>query len=222
VTRRHRRAQAAERRLGGSAGDDLAGGSPSTGADASTEGFFGELEAAAPSGSSPPIPLRVLSSLYAAAREPAAPAFANGPHNGAAGSPHRSAFAAAAGHAQRDSDGGDAGVEGDEARGRGAAGERPESPSWGEGAALGAGSRPGSAAIAIGGRRGGAAAGEGLANGALEAGMSLGSSGRAASLVNNESLGFDQRAVFDNLAAHARCAAFVPACQPGMLVTCVQ
>lgn len=65
--------------------------------------------------------------------------------------------------------------------------------------------RPGSAAIAIGARRSGSPdpgiGGQGLGNRLHDAG-SLGGSGPE--LVNNESLGFDERAVFDNLAAHAR------------------
>ncbi len=66
-------------------------------------------------------------------------------------------------------------------------------------------SRPGSAAIAIGSQRSSARGrGAGPVAGALE-GASLDSAASQTSLVNNESLGFDQGAVFDNFAAHARC-----------------
>ena len=172
-------------------GGRLLGHSPPSAGDASTEGFFGELEAGGPLGGSPTQRLmqqggaspsgwgRGRASAFASASEQVcgplerAQAGEGGP--GAGPLPRAGAASDAAGSPDRD-------------------GAGPAGPV-----------RPGSAAIAIGARRSGSpdpeSRGQGLGDRLHDAG-SLGGNGRE--LVNNESLGFDERAVFDNLAAHAR------------------
>ena len=167
----------------------LLGHSPPSAGDASTEGFFGELEAGGPSGGSP------------TQRRP------DGGSPSGWGGGRASAFASASEQlcgplegAQLEEGGPSAGP----SRRAGAASDTAGTPDS-DGARAAGPARPGSAAIAIGARRSGspdpAAGGQGFGHRLHDAG-SLGGSGRE--LVNNESLGFDERAVFDNLAAHAR------------------
>lgn len=169
----------------------LLGHSPSTAGYASTEGFFGELEAGGPSGGSPTQRLM----------QP------DGGSSGGWGGSRASAFASASEQLRAPLEGahpGEAGSREGLSPRAGGASDTAERPGRDRAETAGP-ARPGSAAIAIGARRSGSLnpgpGGEGLGDRLRDA-DSLG--GRE--LVNNESLGFDERAVFDNLAAHARYA----------------
>ena len=172
-------------------GGRLLGQSPSTAGDASTEGFFGELEAGGPSGGSPTQRLM----------QP------GGGSPSGWGRGRASAFAPASEHLCGPLGGAQLG-EGGPGAGpsprAGAASDTTGSPDR-DGAGTAGPAGPGSAAIAIGARRSGSPdpgiGGQGAGDRLHDAG-SLGGSGHE--LVNNESLGFDERAVFDTLAAHAR------------------
>ena len=173
-------------------GGDLAGQSPSTAGDASTEGFFGELEAGGPVGGSPTQRL-----MHPDGGSPA----------GWGGS-RASAFASASEQLCRPSEGaplGGGGLGGGVSLRANGASDPAGSPDRDRAEAAGP-ARPGSAAIAIGARRSGSPdpgpKGQGVIGDGLRDADLMGGTGRE--LVNNESLGFDERAVFDNFAAHAR------------------